>query len=63
MGGKGKILLQVAMSYLIRYGEAMEVEELIPITSAHTINFRPTELHRMSDPHRCLCLVMWSFSP
>ena len=35
-GEKGKIL-QVAMSYLVRYGAAMGAEELIPITSAHTI--------------------------
>lgn len=35
-GREGRIL-QYAMSYLVRYGTAMEAEELIPITSAHTI--------------------------
>ena len=35
-GGAGRIL-QHAMSYLVKYGNAMAAEALIPITSAHTI--------------------------
>ena len=48
-GEQGEIL-QWAMSCLVKYGTAMEADELIPVTSVHTFISSPEQLARNFSP-------------
>jgi hypothetical protein len=50
--GKKGLILQQAIHGLVRYGEAMGAQELIPISSAHTFFMSPKDVAQYFPPRR-----------